>query len=54
MLKEISRQNKIIILTSLLIIITVLYLVLIVFNLQSINKYEDSILPNIYLVDLDL
>ena len=54
MLKEISRQNKIIILTSLLIIITVLYLVLIVFNLQSINKYEDSILPNIYLDDLDL
>ena len=54
MLKSISRKDKITILTILLITLIILYLILIVFNLQSINKYNNKILPNTYLEDLDL
>lgn len=54
MLKTISRKNKIIILSSILVVVTILYLILIVFNLQKINKYNNQIYPNIYLDDLDL
>lgn len=54
MIKRISNKNKLIILIILLVGLVLTYLSLGVLNIQSLSKYDEEVLPNIYLEDLDL
>lgn len=54
MIKRISNKNKLIILIILLVGLVLTYLSLGVLNIQSLSKYNEEVLPNIYLEDLDL
>lgn len=53
-MKKISNKKKLIILVSLLIFFVLLYGILILVNIDSLNKYDEEILPNTYVEDFDL
>lgn len=52
--KRIDKKTKLISLITLLVILVLAYVLLIVLNIGAINKYNNSILPSMYLEDLDL
>ena len=52
--KRIDKKTKLISLITLLVILVLAYVLLIVLNIGAINKYNSSILPSMYLEDLDL
>ena len=51
---KISNKKKLIVLIVLLIVLIVGYILLGALNVQSIKRYSNEILPNVYLEDLDL
>ena len=52
--KRIDKKTKLIGLIALLVILVLAYVLLIVLNLHTIKKYDNRILPSMYLEDLDL
>ncbi len=52
--KRIDKKTKLIGLIALLVILVLAYVLLIVLNLHTIKKYDNKILPSMYLEDLDL
>ncbi|MBQ6497215.1 MAG: VanW family protein [Bacilli bacterium] len=54
MLKRISNKEKLIILVLILVVLIVSYISLVVLNIQTIRQYNNKILPNIYVEDLEL
>ena len=53
-LRKVSNKNKLIILITLLVVLVLSYICLVLLNVQSIKKYNERIMPDIYLEDLDL
>ena len=53
-LNKINKKNKLIILIVLLSLLILSYLLLINYNINSLKKYNDKILPNIYVEGVDL
>ena len=47
--KLFNNKNKLVLLVSLLLILILFYIVLIIINYKSVDKYENVILPNIYI-----
>ena len=53
-IKQISKKNKLIVLISLLVLLVLAYVLVIVLNLPAMQKYDNQVLPNTYLEDLEL
>ncbi len=54
MRKRISNKEKLIGLILILVVLVVSYILLVVLNIQTIKQYNNKILPNIYVEDLEL
>ena len=52
--KLFNNRNKLVFLISLLLIFILFYIVLIIINYKSVDKYNDVILPNIYIEEFDM
>ena len=52
--KLFNNKNKLVLLVSLLLILILFYIVLIIINYKSVDKYENVILPNIYIEEFDM
>lgn len=52
--KNITKKNKLILLIVLLCVLIFSYVTLIVYNFNSLKKYDSTILPNTFIEDLDM
>ena len=52
--KIFNNKNKLVFLVSLLLILILFYIVLIIINYKSVDKYNEVILPNIYIEEFDM
>lgn len=52
--KDINKKYKLIILITLLSILILSYIILIVYNFKSLKKFEEVILPGIFIEDIDM
>ena len=52
--KLFNNKNKLVLLVSLLLILIRFYIVLIIINYKSVDKYQNVILPNIYIEEFDM
>ena len=53
-MKKLSNNKKLIILVSLLVVLILSYVILVLFNIESLKKYDKEILPNVYVEEFDL
>lgn len=53
-MKKLSNNKKLIILVSLLVFLILSYVILVLFNIESLKKYDKEILPNVYVEEFDL